>query len=51
MGGYVPSEYSLYYDIFRNAAVYGQNCDVYVCKLPENRKSPSAAEAAKAPPR
>lgn len=46
MGNYVPSEYSLYYEIFKAAIMYGQNCDVYVC-IPENDPSNNAASAAR----
>ncbi|XP_021961146.1 uncharacterized protein LOC110856871 isoform X2 [Folsomia candida] len=46
-GGYIPPEYSLFYDIFRNSALYGQNCDVYVCiaanQVQGQFKTPSAS--------
>jgi len=44
MGNYIPIEYSLYYEIFKAAVVYGQNCNVYVC-IPDPPRVDAASAA------
>jgi len=31
LGRYVPTDFSLLYDIFRISVMYGQNCEAYLC--------------------
>jgi len=46
MGNYIPKEFSLYYEIFKVAVLYGQNCNVYVCIPGPDPNDADAASAA-----